>query len=50
MGNCVISAEAKNEAKNDKEIGKYLKDEKKKLDEEIKLLLLGKCYRLILLL
>jgi aromatic ring hydroxylase len=43
MGNnCVVSADAKNESKHDKDIAKYLKDEKRKLEEEIKLLLLGK--------
>jgi len=41
MGNCAGSPKTMAESKHDKEITKYLKDEKKKLDEEVKLLLLG---------
>jgi len=40
MGACGSSG-SKVDSKTDKEISKYLKDEKKKMDEEVKLLLLG---------
>jgi len=39
MGAC--GSASKHEVKQDKEIAKYLKDEKRKMDEEVKLLLLG---------
>jgi len=39
MGAC--GSASKQDSKQDKEISKYLKDEKKKMDEEVKLLLLG---------
>jgi len=39
MGAC--GSASKQEVKQDKEIAKFLKDEKKKMDEEVKLLLLG---------